>query len=253
MPCFANCGLVRLGSDGPLPVWLSFGQYLQKCNASLFCSGKCGFTEIPSIGQRSATTTAWIVMLSRRCVLSCRLTTLWFTSGPNLSLFKSCNATLSAYVLHLLLHVRTFTEKLVRRLHTRMLQRPSKFGLLRARILSSVTLLLMKVTGLMVSVSEVEQLMWKPVKRVLAAPRFRAGRKSDFSVKFPSVAVKVRQVQKQARRLQSLLRLLQSQFFGNDHFGQVHELWNAIVRSTGFVPNFPGWVFSVLGCFCLRQ
>ena len=86
-----------------------------------------------------------------------------------------------------------------------------------------------------------------PVKRVLAAPRFRAGRKSDFSVKFPSVAVKVRQVQKQARRLQSLLRLLQSQFFGNDHFGQVHELWNAIVRSTGFVPNFPGWVFSVLG------
>ena len=86
-----------------------------------------------------------------------------------------------------------------------------------------------------------------PVKRVLAAPRFRAGRKSDFSVKFPSVAVKVRQVQKQARRFQSLLRLLQSQFFGNDHFGQVHELWNAIVRSTGFVPNFPGWVFSVLG------
>ena len=44
-----------------------------------------------------------------------------------------------------------------------------------------------------------------PVKRVLAAPRFKAGRKSDFMVTFPSVALKVRQVQKQARRIQALL------------------------------------------------
>lgn len=47
-----------------------------------------------------------------------------------------------------------------------------------------------------------------PVKRVLAAPRFRQGRTKDFQVQYLSVALQVRQVQEQARRLQSLDRLL---------------------------------------------
>ena len=86
-----------------------------------------------------------------------------------------------------------------------------------------------------------------PVKRVLSAPRFKPGRKSDFVVTFPSVALKVRQVQKQARRLQSLVRLLKSQFFGHQHFGKVHDLWNAISRSSGFVPGFLSWASSSVG------
>ena len=86
-----------------------------------------------------------------------------------------------------------------------------------------------------------------PVKRVLSAPRFKPGRKSDFVVSFPSVALKVRQVQKQARRLQSLVRLLKSQFFGEQHFGKVHDLWNAISRSSGFVPCFLSWASSSVG------
>ena len=86
-----------------------------------------------------------------------------------------------------------------------------------------------------------------PVKRVLAAPRFKPGRKSDFAVSFPSVALKVRQVQKQSRRLQSLVRLLKAQFFGPQHFGKVHDLWSAISRSSGFVPCFLSWASSSIG------
>ena len=86
-----------------------------------------------------------------------------------------------------------------------------------------------------------------PVKRVLSAPRFKPGRKSDFVVSFPSVALKVRQVQKQARRLQSLVRLLKSQFFSQQHFGKVHDLWNAVSRSSGFVPCFLSWASSSIG------
>ncbi len=73
-----------------------------------------------------------------------------------------------------------------------------------------------------------------PFKRVLAAPRFKTGRKSDFVVKFPTVALRVRQVQKQARRIQSLTRLLKAPVFGPHHHGKVHDLW-----FHRFPPPFP--------------
>ena len=47
-----------------------------------------------------------------------------------------------------------------------------------------------------------------PVKRGLAAPRFKQGRATDFRVQMPSVALRVRKTQKQGRRLQCLERLM---------------------------------------------
>eukprot|EP00438_Fugacium_kawagutii_P008452 Skav217433 [mRNA] locus=scaffold1729:261303:262415:+ [translate_table: standard] len=48
----------------------------------------------------------------------------------------------------------------------------------------------------------------QPVRRALAAPRFKAGRPTDFAVEPNANSLVVRQVQKQARRLQNLGRLL---------------------------------------------
>lgn len=49
---------------------------------------------------------------------------------------------------------------------------------------------------------------WTPTKRVLAAPRPKHGRAQDFRTEAPAVSLRARQLLKQARRLQSLCRLL---------------------------------------------
>ena len=81
-----------------------------------------------------------------------------------------------------------------------------------------------------------------PTKAVLAAPRFKQGRHGDFCVSHPSVALQVRQVQKQARRLQALRRLLGCLFFGPVQQAKANELWRAIMSSSGFRPSFQVWV-----------
>ena len=86
-----------------------------------------------------------------------------------------------------------------------------------------------------------------PSKTLLAAPRFKFGRQGDFCVPVPSSALPVRQIQKQARRLQALCRLLGSLFFGPIQCSKALELWNAIVRSSGFRPSFASWTFEKLG------
>ena len=86
-----------------------------------------------------------------------------------------------------------------------------------------------------------------PRKSLLAAPRFKFGRNGDFCVPDPSTALPVRQIQKQARRLQALCRLLGSMFFGPVQRSKALELWNAILRSSGFGPSFAAWVFERLG------
>ena len=85
-----------------------------------------------------------------------------------------------------------------------------------------------------------------PVKRVLAAPRFKQGRPDDFRVKFPAVALQVRQVQKQARRLQSLERLMRKalQPCGQAIVPEAHQVWSTIVESSGFGKSFPYWVVT---------
>ena len=85
-----------------------------------------------------------------------------------------------------------------------------------------------------------------PVKRVLAAPRFKQGRPDDFRVKFPAVALQVRQVQKQGRRLQSLERLMRKalQPCGQAIVPETHQVWSTIVASTGFGKSFPHWVVT---------
>ncbi len=86
-----------------------------------------------------------------------------------------------------------------------------------------------------------------PSKTLLAAPRFKFGRNGDFCLPVPSSALPVRQIQKQARRLQALCRLLGSLFFGPVQRSKALELWNAIVRSSGFRPSFASWTFEKLG------
>ncbi len=85
-----------------------------------------------------------------------------------------------------------------------------------------------------------------PVKRVLAAPRFKQGRPDDFRVKFPAVALQVRQVQKQGSRLQSLERLMRKalQPCGQAIVPETHQVWSTIVASTGFGKSFPHWVVT---------
>ena len=81
-----------------------------------------------------------------------------------------------------------------------------------------------------------------PVLRDLAAPRFKYGRGSDFTVPLPSTKVQVRQVQKQARRLQSLLRLLRKP--NGYPANEVRQLWEAVLSSSGFGRSFTKWVLS---------
>ena len=79
-----------------------------------------------------------------------------------------------------------------------------------------------------------------PVLRNLTAPRFKYGRPSDYTVPVPSTKVQVRQAQKQARRLQSLIRLLKKAP-GYDR-QEVSQLWSAILSSPGFGRSFTTWV-----------
>eukprot|EP00438_Fugacium_kawagutii_P004973 Skav222404 [mRNA] locus=scaffold4422:467384:476455:+ [translate_table: standard] len=82
-----------------------------------------------------------------------------------------------------------------------------------------------------------------PVRRALAAPRFKQGRSSDFCVDHHANTLIVRQVQRQARRLQNLGRLLRSPVRPVTHT-KVSELWQAILASTGFGRSFPNWLLT---------
>ena len=53
-----------------------------------------------------------------------------------------------------------------------------------------------------------------PVKRALTAPRFKQGRQGNFCASAVVASLEVRQVQRQARRLQSLIRTRSCAFFG---------------------------------------
>ena len=84
------------------------------------------------------------------------------------------------------------------------------------------------------------------VKRCLAAPRFKQGRPTDFRVQEPSVALKVRQTQKQGRRLQTLERLMRKATGPCPRaiIQEAHQVWDAIVHATGFGKSFPHWVVT---------
>eukprot|EP00435_Cladocopium_sp_Y103_P049129 s90_g14.t1 len=85
-----------------------------------------------------------------------------------------------------------------------------------------------------------------PIKRQLAAPRFKSGRPTDFRVQEPSVALRVRQVQKQARRLQTMERLMRKALHpcSAGIIGEVHHVWRSVVSSPGFGRSFAGWVVT---------
>jgi hypothetical protein len=85
-----------------------------------------------------------------------------------------------------------------------------------------------------------------PVKRCLAAPRFKQGRPTDFRVQEPSVALKVRQTQKQGRRLQTLERLMRKATGPCPRaiIQEAHQVWDVIVHATGFGKSFPHWVVT---------
>ena len=87
-----------------------------------------------------------------------------------------------------------------------------------------------------------------PVQRKLSASRFRFGRSTDFLVSHPSSKIQVRQVQKQARRLQSLTRLFARK--QGCSIVEVNQLWSAILAATGFGRSFVTWVRrnSTLDC-----
>ena len=76
---------------------------------------------------------------------------------------------------------------------------------------------------------------------------FKHGRQGDFCVSCPSTALEVRQVQKQARRIQAYVRTLGCSFFGPVQRAKCVELWTAILRSSGFKPCFPTWALNELG------
>eukprot|EP00438_Fugacium_kawagutii_P028727 Skav229627 [mRNA] locus=scaffold649:9656:14851:+ [translate_table: standard] len=84
----------------------------------------------------------------------------------------------------------------------------------------------------------------RPIKRLLAAPRVKFGRPTDFRTDTLATTVRVRQLTKQARRLQSLARLVTRLPSGCCWWqsGQTGLLWQAILSATGFRPNFYGWV-----------
>ena len=85
-----------------------------------------------------------------------------------------------------------------------------------------------------------------PVKRCLAAPRFKQGRPTDFRAQEPSVALKVRQTQKQGRRLQTLERLMRKATGPCPRaiIQEAHQVWDVIVHATGFGKSFPHWVVT---------
>lgn len=78
-------------------------------------------------------------------------------------------------------------------------------------------------------------------------PRFKQGRNRDFCVDSASNPLEVRQAQKQARRLQALIRTLSYSLFGPIQRSKCEELWAAIMRSSGFRPDFPRWAWNELG------
>eukprot|EP00438_Fugacium_kawagutii_P016812 Skav203771 [mRNA] locus=scaffold206:191880:212068:+ [translate_table: standard] len=84
-----------------------------------------------------------------------------------------------------------------------------------------------------------------PVRRPLAAPRFKQGRSSDFCVSHQANTLIVRQVQKQARRLQNLGRLMRSPQRPITNT-KINELWNAVLASTGFGHSFTRWALERL-------
>eukprot|EP00438_Fugacium_kawagutii_P015502 Skav201350 [mRNA] locus=scaffold2643:37261:41997:+ [translate_table: standard] len=84
----------------------------------------------------------------------------------------------------------------------------------------------------------------RPIKRLLAAPRVKFGRPTDFRTDDLAVTVRARQLTKQARRLQSLARLVtrvpsECSWWQS---GQTGLLWQAVLSASGFRPNFSGWV-----------
>ena len=84
------------------------------------------------------------------------------------------------------------------------------------------------------------------VKRSLAAPRFKQGRATDFRVQMPSVALRVRQTQRQGRRLQCLERLMKKACAPCPQviLDEAHQVWRSVVSATGFGRSFPQWVVS---------
>eukprot|EP00435_Cladocopium_sp_Y103_P069089 s1031_g32.t1 len=80
----------------------------------------------------------------------------------------------------------------------------------------------------------------------MAAPRFKQGRPTDVHVQEPSVALKVRQVQKQARRLQTLERLLRKALSPcpADAIQEAHRVWRSVVSSAGFSRSFAHWAVT---------
>lgn len=91
----------------------------------------------------------------------------------------------------------------------------------------------------------------QPVRRSLAAPRFKQGRPTDFTVPHPTNGLLVRQVQKQARRLQNLARLLQPHL-RVAAASKIGDLWQSILRATGFGKSFAHWVFKSVRCHVLE-
>eukprot|EP00438_Fugacium_kawagutii_P030029 Skav210980 [mRNA] locus=scaffold712:336637:344883:- [translate_table: standard] len=87
-------------------------------------------------------------------------------------------------------------------------------------------------------------LITRPVKRLLAAPRVKFGRPTDFRTGEVAVTVRARQLTKQVRRLQSLGRLLVHCPSGCLWWqsGDTGLLWQAVVSAAGFTPNFPTWI-----------
>eukprot|EP00435_Cladocopium_sp_Y103_P039448 s2037_g10.t1 len=80
----------------------------------------------------------------------------------------------------------------------------------------------------------------------MAAPRFRFGRPTDFRVQEPSVALRVRQTQKQARRLQTMERLMRKALepCQVSIITETHQVWRAIISSPGFGKSFAHWVVT---------
>ena len=85
-----------------------------------------------------------------------------------------------------------------------------------------------------------------PVKRCLSALRFKQGHPTDFRVQEPSVALRVRQTQKQGRRLQTLERLMRKATAPCSVavVQEAHQAWDAIIHASGFGKSFPHWVFA---------
>lgn len=93
----------------------------------------------------------------------------------------------------------------------------------------------------------------KPVSTRLAAPRYKQGRSGDFTVSCPSVALRVRRLQKQVRRLHDLKNSLKLVPRIGVNYPEIRRrLWNAILTSPAFTPSFVAWAvqegFSIGFC-----